>query len=118
MTTRRQPRNLLYTGDNLYILNGMNSDSVDLIYLDPPFNSKRSFSAPIGSRAAGASFKDMWTWKDVDEAYLERMEFKLLTYLHTVCLPLIVHDELLAVAEQAEPLQPEASSFSSAINNS
>ena len=73
MTPRRQPRNLLYTGDNLYILNGINSDSVDLIYLDPPFNSKRSFSAPIGSRAAGASFKDMWTWKDVDEAYLERM---------------------------------------------
>lgn len=73
MTPRRQPQNLLYTGDNLYILNGMNSDSVDLIYLDPPFNSKRSFSAPIGSRAAGASFKDMWTWKDVDEAYLERL---------------------------------------------
>jgi len=51
----------------------MNSESVDLIYLDPPFNSKRFYSAPIGSKAAGASFKDMWTWKDVDEAYLERM---------------------------------------------
>jgi len=51
----------------------MNSESVDLIYLDPPFNSKRFYSAPIGSKAAGTSFKDMWTWKDVDEAYLERM---------------------------------------------
>ena len=29
------------------------------------------FSAPIGSKAAGASFKDMWTWKDVDEYYLD-----------------------------------------------
>ncbi len=65
--------NTLYTGDNLYILNGMNSESVDLIYLDPPFNSKRTYSAPVGSKAAGASFKDMWTWQDVDEAYLERM---------------------------------------------
>ena len=64
-------QNTLYTGDNLYVLNGMNSESVDLIYLDPPFNSKRTYSAPIGSKAAGASFKDMWTWNDVDEAYLE-----------------------------------------------
>jgi len=65
--------NTLFTGDNLYILNGMNSESVDLIYLDPPFNSKRFYSAPIGSRAAGTSFKDIWAWQDIDEAYLERM---------------------------------------------
>ena len=51
----------------------MNSQSVDLVYLDPPFNSKRVYAAPIGSQSAGASFKDMWTWKDIDEAYLERM---------------------------------------------
>lgn len=63
----------LFTGDNLYILNGLNSASVDLIYLDPPFNSKRLYSAPIGAKAAGASFKDMWSWNDVDEAYLERI---------------------------------------------
>ncbi len=63
-------QNTLYTKDNLYILNSMNSKSVDLIYLDPPFNSKRTYSAPIGSKAAGASFKDMWTWQDVDEEYL------------------------------------------------
>ncbi len=51
----------------------MNSESVDLIYLDPPFNSKRFYSAPVGSKSAGASFKDMWTWQDVDEACLERL---------------------------------------------
>lgn len=68
-----ESNNTLWTNDNLYILNGMNSESVDLIYLDPPFNSKRTYSAPIGSKAAGASFKDMWTWQDVDDAYLERM---------------------------------------------
>ena len=65
--------NTLYTGDNLYIMHGMNSESVDLIYLDPPFNSKRTYSAPIGSKAAGASFKDMWTWNDVDMEYLEKV---------------------------------------------
>jgi 5-methylcytosine-specific restriction endonuclease McrA len=64
-------RNTLYTNDNLFVLNGLNSNLVDLIYLDPPFNSKRMYSAPVGSRAAGSSFKDMWTWQDVDEAYLD-----------------------------------------------
>ena len=67
------PSNTLYTNDNLYILSGLNSEMVDLIYLDPPFNSKRTYSAPVGSKAAGASFKDMWTWKDVDEYYLDSL---------------------------------------------
>lgn len=66
-------RNTLYTADNLFVLHGLDSQSVDLIYLDPPFNSKRTYSAPIGSKSAGASFKDMWTWQDVNEAYLEHL---------------------------------------------
>ena len=59
----------MWTGDNLDILRGMNSESVDLIYLDPPFNSNRTYSAPIGSEAAGAAFKDTWTLDDVDVAW-------------------------------------------------
>ncbi len=59
----------LWTGDNLDIMRGMNSESVDLIYLDPPFNSNRTYSAPIGSEAAGVAFKDTWTLSDVDEAW-------------------------------------------------
>ena len=59
----------LWTGDNLDIMRGMNSESVDLIYLDPPFNSNRDYAAPIGSEAAGAAFKDTWTLSDVDEAW-------------------------------------------------
>ena len=50
-------------------MRGMNSASVDLIYLDPPFNSNRDYAAPIGSEAAGAAFKDTWTLDDVDEAW-------------------------------------------------
>jgi len=65
--------NTLWTRDNLEVLHGLNSESVDLIYLDPPFNSKRLYSAPIGSKAAGAAFKDTWTWSDVDEACLETL---------------------------------------------
>ena len=59
----------LWTGDNLDIMRGMNSESVDLIYLDPPFNSNRDYAAPIGSQAAGAAFKDTWTLSDVDLAW-------------------------------------------------
>ena len=59
----------MWTGDNLDIMRGMNSESVDLIYLDPPFNSKKNYSAPIGSQAAGAAFKDTWTLDDVDLAW-------------------------------------------------
>ena len=60
----------IWTGDNLDILRGMNSDSVDLIYLDPPFNSNKNYAAPVGSRAAGAAFKDTWTLSDLDVAWM------------------------------------------------
>ena len=56
----------IFEGDNLEMLRGFNSGSVGLIYLDPPFNSKREWNAPIGSKAAEASFKDTWTLDDVD----------------------------------------------------
>ena len=59
----------LWTGDNLDIMRGMNSESVDLIYLDPPFNSNKNYSAPTRSEAAGATFKDTWMLSDVDEAW-------------------------------------------------
>ena len=42
----------IFTGDNLPILRGMNTESVDLVYLDPPFNSNRNYEAPVGSKAA------------------------------------------------------------------
>ena len=60
----------IWTGDNLDILRGMNSECVDLIYLDPPFNSNQNYAAPIGSKAAGAAFKDTWTLSDLDVAWM------------------------------------------------
>ncbi len=60
----------IWTGDNLDILRGLNSESVDLIYLDPPFNSNRNYAAPVGSAAAGAAFKDTWTLSDLDVAWM------------------------------------------------
>ena len=60
----------IWTGDNLDILRGMNSECVDLIYLDPPFNSNKNYAAPVGSKAAGAAFKDTWTLSDLDVAWM------------------------------------------------
>ena len=56
----------LFIRDNVDILDNLNSECADLIYLDPPFNSNRSYAAPIGSKAAGAAFKDAWTLDDID----------------------------------------------------
>ena len=58
----------LYAGrhcDNIHVLRGLEPDSVDLIATDPPFNSKRSFNAPLESDAAGQRFDDRWKWEDV-----------------------------------------------------
>ncbi len=64
----------IFAGDNLDILRGMNSECIDLIYIDPPFNSNRHYAAPIGGEAAGAAFKDTWTLDDVDVAWVEMLK--------------------------------------------
>lgn len=76
MTNPNWADKTIWTGDNLPIMRGMNSESVDLIYLDPPFNSNANYAAPIGSEAAGAEFKDTWTLNDVDIAWLDLIESK------------------------------------------
>ena len=40
------PNRTLFVGDNLEMLRGLNSEYVDLVYLDPPFNSKKNYAAP------------------------------------------------------------------------
>jgi len=61
--------NVLYYGDNLDILrNHIPHESVDLIYLDPPFNSNRSYnvlfreSGGASSEAQIEAFEDTWRW--------------------------------------------------------
>ena len=48
MGTPNWSNRTLWTGDSLDIMRGMNGASVDLVYLDPPFNSNRDYSAIIG----------------------------------------------------------------------
>ena len=52
----------------------MNSDTVDLIATDPPFNKGRDFHATPDSLADGASFQDRWSWeKDVHEEWTDQI---------------------------------------------
>jgi len=51
------------------VLRGINSECIDLIATDPPFNKKRQFNAPLGSRAAGQKFEDRWRWDEVTDEW-------------------------------------------------
>ena len=72
--------NQLYFGDNLYVLRDhLATESVDLIYLDPPFNSKRDynllFKSPKGheSEAQIEAFKDSWHWGEQAEREFDEL---------------------------------------------
>jgi DNA modification methylase len=65
------PQNVLYYGDNLDVLRRhVNDESVDLVYLDPPFNSNANynvlFAAKDGHQAAAQiqAFEDTWRWDE------------------------------------------------------
>ena len=64
----------LFHGDNLRFLRALNSESVDLIATDPPFNKGRDFHATPDSLAAGAKFQDRWSWeRDVHEEWTDQI---------------------------------------------
>ena len=86
----------IWTGDNLPIMRGLNSESVDLIYLDPPFNSNKVYAAPIGSKAAGAAFKDIWTLDDVDRLWLLLLKDKDPVLYHVIEGARLVHGNGMA----------------------
>src|SRR5450759_5134083 len=63
-----QAQNALYYGDNLDILRRkIKDETVDLCYIDPPFNSKRNYNQiynNIGSEDRAQAFIDTWVWDD------------------------------------------------------
>ncbi len=70
-------KNRLYYGDNLDILRNLEyfpHDCVDLIYLDPPFNSNRNYNVLFKSESGADSeaqitaFEDTWHWGETAEA--------------------------------------------------
>jgi len=76
------PANTLYYGDNLDVLRRyIASESVDLVYLDPPFNSNATynvlFAEQSGEKAASQirAFEDTWTWdEEAARSYFETVQ--------------------------------------------
>jgi len=75
-------KNRLYYGDNLEVLRQhVKDESVDLIYLDPPFNGRHDynvlFAEKDGTRSSSQimAFEDTWEWNvDAERAYEEIVE--------------------------------------------
>lgn len=73
-------KNTLYQGDNLRILREYIPDNyIDLVYLDPPFNSNMKYYAiiknPDGTKAQIPAFEDTWHWtEEIEDIYQEIME--------------------------------------------
>lgn len=52
--------NRLFWGDNLHVMRQLPSESIDLIYIDPPFFSGRQYNVIFGDRNELRSFSDIW----------------------------------------------------------
>ena len=82
LKSRWMPDNKLFYGDNLDVLRRyIKDESVDLIYLDPPFNSRQDynvlFAEKDGTRSSSqiTAFEDTWEWNlDAEHAYQEIVE--------------------------------------------
>ena len=72
--------NTLYEMDNLEVLRGINSNSIDLIATDPPFNTKRNRSGTAGFYVDKWKYgdtdklPDQWKWNEVHPKWLETIQ--------------------------------------------
>ena len=64
------PNRTIFCHDNLEVLQGIDSNTIDLIYLDPPFNKQKVFTAPIGSSGEGARFRDWFREEDIKDEWI------------------------------------------------
>ena len=75
MISRNFENRTLFHCDNLPVLQGMNSETIDLIATDPPFNKNKDFHATPDSLAKGARFTDRWDWdKDVHPEWVDQIQ--------------------------------------------
>ncbi len=75
---------ILYADDCLNVLNDpdkLPDESVDLIYLDPPFNSNSNYNLPFKGKDKSLkpveAFEDIWQWKPHDDLQLQELRNNL-----------------------------------------
>ena len=67
----------LHVGDNLEVMRSMEGEAVDLVYLDPPFNSNKNYKivfrgpSVLKPDAYLPAFEDVWIWDDISEGILD-----------------------------------------------
>ena len=59
----------LFIADNLPVLRGIDSESIDLIATDPPFNKGVKAFEGITKAGVNVEYKDVWTWGDVQDGW-------------------------------------------------
>ncbi|MYH76447.1 MAG: site-specific DNA-methyltransferase [Acidimicrobiaceae bacterium] len=65
----------LFHHDNLAVMRGMNTATIDLIATDPPFNKGKDFHATPDSLAKGGKFQDRWRWDDdVEGEWIDQLQ--------------------------------------------
>ena len=80
MAGQNFPDNILYEMDNLEALRGMNSETVDLIATDPPFNTKRNRAGTAGFYVDNwrwgdtGILPDQWKWNEVHPIWLDQIK--------------------------------------------
>ena len=87
------PDRSLFTGDNLDILRCLNSDSMDLIYVDPPRNTGELLQSPRGSRSRGFRFEDKWTADDANQKWEDEIAARQPDAMYIINAFRLVHDE-------------------------
>ena len=90
------PSRTMLIGDNLDILRGINSECIDPIYLDPPFNAGRRYSARSNSEARGATFLDTWSLDDMMAEWMEELEVRCPALYHFINAIRLAHGESMA----------------------
>ena len=82
--------NTLYEMDNLVVLRGMNSETVDLIATDPPFNTKRNRAGTAGFYVDNWKWgdtdilPDQWKWNEVHPKWLEEIKDNHIELYHAI----------------------------------
>lgn len=89
---KQKSSNVLYYGDNLPVLKKyVKDETVDLIYLDPPFNSQANYNVLFGgnghSQAQIRAFEDTWHWGPESERSFADVMAGGQTCRHAGCVP-------------------------------
>ena len=80
MAEQNFPDNTIYERDNLDVLRGMNSETVDLIATDPPFNTRQNRSGTAGHYVDNwkwgdtGKLPDQWAWNEVHPIWLDEIK--------------------------------------------